>query len=200
MGNRSYRKEGTSLMHNNVVYIRFFGQVNLVSANMLMERMEQDIRKGVERFVIVLSSRGGDLGSGVSVYNFLKGVPAEVVTQNFGDVQSSALVLFCGGIRRLCVPNGSFLYHAPAFSASAEERLDKEFFQEQGASLETDRQAMLRAIADSCGKKIEDVEQDVTGGKSWNSEQAKDYGLVHEIQFALFEKGAQVFSITSPPV
>ncbi len=186
-------------MHKNVVYIRFFGGINFVSANMLMERMSQDIQRGVERFVIILSSRGGDLGSGVSIYNFLKGVPAEVVTHNFGDVQSAALVLFCAGVRRLCVPNGSFVFHEPAFSASAGERLDKEFLQDKTASLRTDQQAMLRAIADSCGKKIQDVEQEIGTGRSWNSEQAKDYGLVHQIESALFEEGAQVISIASPP-
>ena len=63
-------------------------------------------------------------------------------------------------------------------------------------NLKNERETICRIIADSTGKKLEDVEQDMFSGITLTSEQAKDYGLVHEIRSELFEKQAEVISIT----
>ena len=63
-------------------------------------------------------------------------------------------------------------------------------------NLRNERETICRIIADNTGKKLEDVEQDMFTGITLTAEQAKDYGLVHEIKSQLFEKQAEVISIT----
>ena len=183
-------------MNKKVVYIRFFAQINPKTANTLMQHVEQKLREGVEHFVILISSPGGNVFSGISVYNFLKGIPAEVATHNFGSVDSVAILLFCAGSKRFCVPHARFLLHGIGFDVPAGARFDEKLLDERIKSLQMDRENISRVIADNSGKKKEDVEQDMFTGIVLNPALARDYGLVHEIKSTLLEKGAEIISIT----
>ncbi len=63
-------------------------------------------------------------------------------------------------------------------------------------SLATDRENISRVIADNTGKQLEDIERDILTGTVLNSDQAKDYGLVHEIKSELVQKGVEIITIT----
>ena len=72
------------------VYIRFFAGVNNSTVEALTKFVQEQLRKKVSRFVLLMSSPGGNVFAGLSGYNFLKGIPAEVVTHNYGSVDSIA--------------------------------------------------------------------------------------------------------------
>lgn len=183
-------------MAQQTVYIRYFGPVDDEKVKKLMATVEQKLKEGAERFVILLSSPGGSVFHGVSAYNFLKGIPAEVLTHNFGSVDSIAICLFCAASKRLCVPHGRFLIHGIGFDVPAGARFDEKSLGERMTNLKNERETICRIIADNTGRKLEDVEQDMFSGITLTSQQAKAYGLVHEIRAELFEKQATVISIT----
>ena len=183
-------------MAQQTVYIRYFGPIDDERVKKLMATLEQKLKEGVERFVILISSPGGQVSPGVSAYNFLKGIPTEVVAHNFGSIDSMAICLFCAGSKRLCVPHARFLIHGIGLNVSAGARFDEKSMGEHITRLKNERETICRIIADNTGKKLEDVEQDMFNGITLTAEQAKDYGLVHEIKSELFEKGAEVISIT----
>ncbi len=183
-------------MTQQTVYIRYFGPIDDERVKKLMTALEQKLNEGAERFVILISSPGGNVSPGVSAYNFLKGMPAEVITHNFGSIDSMAVCLFCAGSKRLCVPHGRFLIHGIGLNISAGTRFDEKSLGEHITRLKNERETICRIIADNTGKKLEDVEQDMFSGITLTAEQAKDYGLVHEIKSELFEKGIEVITIT----
>lgn len=183
-------------MAQQTAYIRYFGPIDDDRVKKLMATLEQKLKEGRDRFVILISSPGGSVFHGISAYNFLKGIPAEVITHNFGSVDSIAVCLFCAGTKRLCVPHARFLIHGIGFDVPAGARFDEKLLGERIANLKNERETICRIIADNTGKKLEDVEQDMFTGITLTSEQAKDYGLVHEIKPELFEKQAEVISIT----
>ena len=176
--------------------IRYFGPIDEDRVKRLMTTLEQKLKEGIDRFVILISSPGGSVFSGISAYNFLRGIPAEVLTYNFGSVDSIAVCLFCAGSKRLCVPHGRFLIHGIGFDVPAGARFDEKSLGERMTNLKNERETICRIIADNTGKKLEDVEKDMFSGITLTPEQAKDYGLVHEIKSELFEKQAEVISIT----
>jgi len=178
------------------IYIRFFASVNPDTIEALTKLVQEQLRKKGSRFVLLMSSRGGNVFAGLSGYNFLKGIPAEVVTHNYGSVDSVAAVLFCAGSRRLCVPHARFLLHGIGFDVSAPTRFNEKILDERIKSLRIDRENIASVIADSTGKSLADVEGDMLEGTALNSKQALEYGLVHEIRTELFEEGAKVFEIT----
>lgn len=183
-------------MGKKVSHIKLFAAVNAKTVNALMQVVEQKLNEGVERFVILMSSGGGSVFNGISAYNFLKGIPAEVVTHNFGSVDSVAIVMYCAGSRRFCVSHARFLLHGIGLDVPAGTRFDEKKLGEIIRSLRIDRENISRVIADNSGKSVEKVEQDMLTGIALNPEEAKDYGLVHEIESVLFEPGAEVISIT----
>ena len=183
-------------MAQQTVYIRYFAPVDDERIKKLMATLEEELKAGRERFVILISSPGGSVLNGISAYNFLKGIPAEILTCNFGSTDSIAVCLFCAGSKRFCVPHGRFLIHGIGFDAPAGARFDEKSLGERIINLRNERETICRIIADNTGKKLEDVEQDMFNGITLTAEQAKDYGLVHEIKSELFEKQAEIISIT----
>ena len=105
------RRKAAPIEGKKTIYIKFTAGVNPKTINSLMAEIESGLKKRVERFVILVSSSGGSVRDGLAAYSFLKGVPAEVVTHNFGSVDSVAVVIYCAGARRLCVPHARFLLH-----------------------------------------------------------------------------------------
>jgi len=183
-------------MDKNTAYVRFFAGINPKTVNTLMQVIQEQLQQGVERFVLLLSSGGGSVFGGISAYNFLRGIPAEVITHNFGSIDSVAVILYCAGTKRLCVPNARFLLHGIGFDITQPTRFDEKLLDERMKGLKIDRDNISRIIAENCNKKIEDVENDVLTSIVLNSGEAIAYGLVHEIKSELFPKEANIINIT----
>lgn len=178
------------------VYIRFFVGIDTSNVDKLTKLVLGKLGEGVERFVVLISSRGGNVFAGLSGYSFLKGIPAEVITHNFGSADSVAAVLFCAGSKRFCVPHARFLLHGIGFDVSSPTRFNERILDERIKSLRMDRENISRIIADSTGRALADVEKDILEGTVLNAEQAREYGLVHGIKTQLFEAGAEVVEIS----
>ena len=91
-------------MDTKPIIIKFFAPVLEPTVNDLMNALDQKMGEGVKDFVILISTPGGSVFHGLSAYNYLKGLPANIITHNFGSVDSIGLVLFCGGSKRFSVP------------------------------------------------------------------------------------------------
>jgi len=98
-------------MATQSIVIKFFAPVIDVTINALMNAIDQQMKQGQRSFIILVSSPGGSVFHGLSAYNYLKGLPAEITTHNFGSVDSIGVVLYCGGKKRLSVPQARFLLH-----------------------------------------------------------------------------------------
>ena len=161
----------------------------------MTQLVEEELRNGVDRFVLLMSSPGGGVFAGLTGYSYLKGIPAEVVTHNCGSVDSIAAVLFCAGSHRLCVPHARFLLHGISYDVAKPARFGEKALDERVRSLKMDRENMAGVIADSTGKPLAAVQSDILEATVLNSEQALQYGLVYEIRSELFEKGARILEI-----
>ena len=178
----------------HTAYIRFLVGVDQATISRLIATVEQKLKEGVNHFVLLISSPGGNVYAGISGYNFLKGIPAEVTTHNFGTTDSIATVLYCAGSRRYCVPHARFLLHG--IGADFQNvRLNEKFLDEQMKSLKSDRENISKIIADACQRPLERVEQEILQGTVLNAEESIQYGLAHEIRSQLFESGAEIIAV-----
>lgn len=180
-------------------YVNLMALIDNNSISQLMNAIESKIREGTERFIILLSSPGGSVFYGISAYNFLKGIPAEVFTHNYGSADSIATVIFCAGTKRFCVPNARFLIHGLGWNVPAGTRLEEKHLKEQIESFKTDRENISKIISDNCNKTVAEIEKDMLEGITLNAQQAKDYGLVDEVKTQLFEKGVDLIGIRQLP-
>lgn len=68
-------------------------------------------QRGAEEIAIFLSSEGGDLNSGFSLYNLIRSLPVPVSITNVGTVESIAMMVFLATDKRYAIENSRFLIH-----------------------------------------------------------------------------------------
>ena len=181
-------------MPTKPVVIKFFAPVIDVTINALMNAIDQRMKQGVTQFTILISSPGGSVFHGLSAYNYLKGLPVTITTHNFGSVDSIGVVVFCGGSKRFSVPQARFLLHGVS-AGFKNERLEEKQLEERLKGLKIDLENIAKVIAANTGKTIEDVTDAMLERTTLNPEEAKAWGLVHDIKSELFEAGSEVISI-----
>ena len=167
-------------------YVRFMAPVNAKTTDQLFKIIDQKIKDKYTKIHLMISSPGGTVFHGLSLYNFLKGAPLEVDTYNFGSVDSIGVVIFCAGKRRFSVPHARFLMHGVRFNFNGSASFDEKQIEEHLKSLKIDQENIARVIADTSGKPKHKIEEDMNNRTTLNPNEAKDYGLIHEIQSVLF--------------
>ncbi len=181
-------------MDEKPIVIKFFAPVIDVTINALMNNIDTKMKQGKTAFKILISSPGGSVFHGLSAYNYLKGLPAKVTTHNFGSVDSIGVVLFCGGSERLSVPQARFLLHGVTASFR-NENLEEKQLEERLKGLIIDTENIAKVIAANTGKSAKEVTNAMLERTTLNPEEARSWGLVHEIKSELFEAGSEVISI-----
>lgn len=181
------RVDGNNKMH---VWIRFMAPVNPASAQALIKSIDHRLGKGMSHLHLMLSCPGGSVFHGLSVHNFLKGTGIEITTYNFGSVDSIGVVLFCSGAHRYCVPSSRFHIHGVKLQIPNMPPMDEKGFEEYIKLLKTDYTNIARVIAATTGRSEKAVVSDMNKQTSLLPEQAKDYGLVHDIRAQLLVSNA----------
>jgi ATP-dependent protease ClpP protease subunit len=185
-------------MPNTPIVIKFFAPVIDATINALMDAIDQKMKAGQKSFILLISSPGGSVFHSLSAYNYLKGIPADITTHNFGSVDSSSVVLYCSGKRRLSVPTARFLLHGVSFQFTQPASLEEKQLEETLKGLRIDLQNIARVIAANTEKSQDEVIQAMRDRTILNPEEAKSWGLVHEIKVELFPPEAEVISIQYP--
>jgi len=184
---------------NQTFYIKFFAPVMPDSVAALMQIVDGKLKQGAKKLGLLISTPGGDVFHGLSAYNFLKGIPLEIVTHNFGSADSIGVVLFCAGSKRLSVPHARFLLHGVQCNFHQPVSLEEKQLEERLKGLQIDMGNIARIIADTVKKDKQQVLNDMLNRTTLYPEQAVEYGLVHDIKSELFEPGAEVISIQMVP-
>ncbi len=177
------------------IIIKFFAPVIDVTVNALMDAIDQKMKQGIRDFTILISSPGGSVVHGLSTYNYLKGLPANIITHNFGSVDSIGIVLYCAGAKRLSVPQARFLLHGVNAQFTGNHSLEEKQLEERLKGLKIDIENIAKVIAVNTGKSVEFVTDAMIERTTLNPEEAKSWGLVNEIKSQLFEAGSEVISI-----
>jgi len=77
-----------------MIYVNFHAPINAKTSQILMNVLAQQITKGENEIYILFSSGGGRVNDGVTLYNYIKALPAKVIMHNIGVVDSIANVVF----------------------------------------------------------------------------------------------------------
>lgn len=176
-------------------FIKFYAQVNQNTVIQLQRHVEQSLIQGMTKLHLLLSTPGGSVHDGISVYNLLKGLPIEVITYNFGSVDSIGVVIFCAGTNRFSVPHARFLLHPVAMQVMAHQTLDEPSIEEKLKLVKADQSNISKVIACTINKQVEEVQRLIHGRTTLEPEQAKEKGLVTEIKSGLVPAGVPLISI-----
>jgi ATP-dependent protease ClpP protease subunit len=176
--------------------IKFVGMIDLNSATALAKVIDDKVRQRVPEITLLISSGGGDVNTAITIYNYLKGIPAlKVITHNFGVVDSAAAVLYCSGQRRLAVPHAQFLMHGLHWNFLQPTQVTEAQVVEIQNILRVGRGNIAKVIAVTTGKSVSEVDTAMSKSTTLNSDEAVAWGLVHEIKSELFPADSEVISV-----
>jgi ATP-dependent Clp protease, protease subunit len=173
-------------------YIRFMAPFDPRTSDELFRIIDAKIQQRYTRINLMISSPGGSVFHGLSIYNYLKGAPVEVYTYNFGSVDSIGVIVFCAGTKRYSVPHARFLIHGVKFNIQGNASFDEKEMEEHFKSLKIDQLNIAKVIADNCKKKTDEIENDMNERTTLNPTQAKEYGLVHSVKSELFPINTEI--------
>ena len=178
-------------------YIRFMAPVTSQTSDQLIRIVDDKIRNGYDKIHLMISSPGGSVFHGLSLYNFLYGIPLKVDTYNFGSVDSIGVILFCAGENRYSVPNARFLIHGVSLTYQGQglTTFDEKMLDEQLKGLQIDQSNIAKIIAFTTQKNEDDIKQAMHDRTTLTPDQAKEYGLVTEIKDTLMPANAEFHTI-----
>lgn len=176
------------------IYINFNLGINPQSTQAFFKIVQEELSKGMKKLFLLISSPGGNVDPGIAIYNFLKGLPIEVITHNYGSCDSIAALVFCAGQKRYTVTNSRFLIHGIGLDVQ-NQRFNEINLRETLESLKNQRETISKIIAKECNKKVKDVEKDMLNGIVLSPEEAIKYGLVTEIKDALIPPGINFINV-----
>lgn len=174
------------------VVIRYFSGVNPESVNWLLGSVDSQLKQGRTQIIILISSPGGDVLSGFTAYNYLKGIQAEVTTINIGSVDSAATVLFCAGKKRYSVPEARFLFHGVSANLQANQSIDANLMSATLEQLKSQNQMLQEVVATTTGKPLSEVKSLTDSQTIVTPEMAKTMRLIQEITSNLVPAGATI--------
>ena len=126
-----------------------------------------------------LNTPGGQVHSGLAIYDTMQLVQPDVATVCTGMAASMGSVLLCAGQRgkRSALPHSRVLIHQPlgGTQGQASDILIA------AKEIEKTRTELFRIIADHCGQPYEKVAADGDRDFWMTAEEAKAYGMVDEI-------------------
>lgn len=162
----------------------------------LMEAVTDRVSRGARSILIAISSPGGNIYWGVTAYNFLRGLGVDLITQNFGQVDSIAGVIYCAADRRLSVTQARFLIHGVSTTFSGTDvSVPEKDVKSVLASLARDRETIAAILAERTGNDLAKVKQDMLNELIMDSTEAAAYGFVHEVTDAIFDPAQEIIQI-----
>lgn len=177
------------------VYVNFSAEINPSTAETLIATMADIANKGVEKVTLCISTPGGGVPKGITIYNALRGMPFKLVTHNLGNVDSIGNAVFLAGEERYACPHTTFMFHGVAGGAQDGERLDRRALRERTDSLVADEKRIGSIIRERSKLKAAEVESLFQEVKTMDAASAVEAGIVHEIKEIEYPPGAPIVSL-----
>ena len=133
-----------------------------------------------EPIYVYINTDGGDVISGLAIYDMMRIIPCPIITVVMGACHSAGLFILQGGDRRGATPHASFFYHEPVAFYSANT--------EHATIAHTEHYKQLREQIDDILQKRSKISKTAWkkyfAGKTaffFSATQAKEYKLIDEI-------------------
>jgi ATP-dependent Clp protease protease subunit len=148
---------------------------NLVVAQ-LLHLESDDPDKDISLYI---NTPGGDVYSGLAIYDTMQFIKPDVQTICFGIAMSMGALLLTGGAKgkRLALPNSRMLIHQPSAG-----------FEGQATDIEIHAREILdmrgridKIFALHTGQPVEQIHEDMERDRFFKSDQAVEYGLIDQI-------------------
>ena len=128
-----------------------------------------------------INSPGGEVQSGLAVYDFMKLIQVPIRTVCIGTAASMGAILFLAGEKRVMMPHSRVMIHDPAPGGGSMEGMNPDAMEERLKDLKKIQDVTISIISDTTGKSELEVREKTKKDSYFDAEEAVDFGLATEI-------------------
>ncbi|MGN0617759.1 MAG: ClpP family protease [Ruminiclostridium sp.] len=164
------------LLSNREIFLT--EQVDAATSNELLKQLmyleRQDCQKEI---TIYINSPGGEVISGLAVYDYISIMKSPVKTVCTGTAASMGAILFLAGKERLMLPHTRLMIHDPSYSHNDIGGRKPHEIQRELDKLNETREALARIIAEKTGKSLEEIYEVTASDSFYSAKEAIEFGL-----------------------
>ncbi len=170
------------MIKNRIIYLN--GEVNGESAIAIITQIRYLSTKSDKDIYMFINSPGGSVSDGLAIYDVMNAIPCDVVTIANGMAASMGSFLLAAGTpgKRYVTPSTEIMIHQPLGGVQG-QATDISLVADHIQKIKT---KLARIMAERCGKKIDEVINDMERDHWMTGDQAKKYGIVDYVGFPEF--------------
>ena len=178
--------------NQKTIYITFFDGIDPVKVNKFIKFTIDAIQQhNPTEIYYLISSNGGDVDSGFTLYNFLLSLQSKmtITMHNIGTIDSIANVIFLAGQKRFAAPNASFLYHGIVMNFNT-GGVGRTVLKENLSRLDGMETRMAETISMNSKLTTVELKEFFQQGEGKDVKFALEKEVIHEIKNPAVPKGA----------
>ncbi len=128
---------------------------------------------------LYINSPGGDITSGMAIYDAMRSLKSDVVTVSIGEASSMASILLAGGTKgkRFALPNSRIMIHQPWGGVDG-QATDVAI---EAKEILYQKKQLNRLLADFTGQPLQRIDVDTDRNFYMSAQEAKVYGIVDKV-------------------
>jgi len=180
---------------NKTVYVNFFDAIVDAKVKAIMAAVSEIInQQKPDAIYCLFSSPGGQVEAGITLYNFLRSLPIEIIMHNTGSIDSIANVVFLSANTRYASAHSSFLFHGVIWPFTGNTQVNRNQLAETLSGLDASETKIRGIITERTTLTSEEVQALFTQGECKDPSFALSKGIVNEIKNPTIPKGVPILS------
>lgn len=177
-----------------MVYVSFSAEINVATSETLIALLAQQANAGVDHVYLMLSTPGGVVMSGMTLYNTMRAMPFKLTTHNVGNVDSIGNAVFLAGEERYASPHSTFMFHGVGRDVQ-NLRLEQRNLQESLDSILHDEQRIGSILNERSALGVDETLNLFKEARTKDAAFALEKGLIHEIRDVQIPAGTPILSL-----
>ena len=145
---------------------------NLMKQLMILEKLDN-----TKEIILYINSPGGEVVSGLAVYDYIQLMKAPVRTVCIGTAASMGAILFLAGQNREMLAHTRLMIHDPAYGGGDMAGKKPYELQMYVDKLKQSQEIIAGIIAEKTGKTMEEIYEKTREDSYFNAKEAIEYGL-----------------------
>jgi ATP-dependent Clp protease protease subunit len=176
-GERSYDIY-SRLLKDRIIMLS--GEVNdQVASTVVAQLLFLEAQDPDKDIYFYINSPGGVITSGLSMYDTMNYIKPDIVTICIGQAASMGAFLLSSGAKgkRYALPNARIMIHQPSGGAQGQST----DIQIQAQEIQRLKDSLNEIMAENCGKKPKQLEEDTERDNFMSASEAVAYGLIDKV-------------------
>ncbi|MDE6595680.1 MAG: ATP-dependent Clp protease proteolytic subunit [Oscillospiraceae bacterium] len=147
------------------------------SANNLIQKLMYLDSKDFGEITLYINSPGGEVISGLAVYDYIKIMKSPVKTVCIGDAASMGAIIFLAGEKREMLPHTRILIHDPSYGHLDVSGKKPHEIQRGVDSLNKVRETLAEIISEKTNKSLDEIYGITAEDNYFTAEESIEFGL-----------------------